>query len=75
MKIVIFSGGGSHTANAPDGTLRWHMSNPDGSESVSEVKMYEYRQHPIHKLVYVALFREVYKGEIAEAAVRHGFDA
>ncbi|HGE8301188.1 TPA: hypothetical protein ACGD5C_001504 [Serratia marcescens] len=74
MKIVIFSGEGSHVVNAPDGTLRWHIMDSDGKESVRDVQMYEYQELSTHKFAYVALFREVNKGEITDAIIKHGYD-
>lgn len=74
MKIVIFDGGGSHVANAPDGTLRWNIYRGDGREDVADVQMYEYRELSTHKFAYVALFREVHKSEITEAILNYGYD-
>lgn len=74
MNIVVFNGGGSHVVSAPDGTLQWRIYKSDGKEEIADVKMYEYRELSTHKFAYVALFRDVYKGEITEAILKYGYD-
>lgn len=74
MRIVIFDGPIGYVVDAPEGTLKWNIYRGGRETDSADVKVYEYKGLSTHKFAYVALFREVYKSEITEAILNHGYD-